>query len=215
MRAGAYQVPRPETYVRDLGTPKRRGCQNSILDARSLRRGLHPPHLHPRYKTDAAKGRGENGQFHGAGHVSRKSKNTGEKAKASSPVLFGSIGIIPRVGHGVGQAVDPHFDPHLFQRFCNKKHRKLRFSMLFGAGGVTRTHDLLITKCIGVLRLTVFRDFGAFPLGILREVRPILSIVFVRSFPRVGLGVGQTDTSASKKPRMGFAVIFRLAVSLS
>ena len=131
MRAGAYQVPRPETYVRDLGTPKRRGCQNSILDARSLRRGLHPPHLHPRYKTDAAKGRGENGQFHGAGHVSRKSKNTGEKAKASSPVLFGSIGIIPRVGHGVGQAVDPHFDPHLFQRFCNKKHRKPKFSMLF------------------------------------------------------------------------------------
>ena len=146
MRAGAYQVPRPETYVRDLGTPKRRGCQNSILDARSLRRGLHPPHLHPRYKTDAAKGRGENGQFHGAGHVSRKSKNTGEKAKASSPVLFGSIGIIPRVGHGVGQAVDPHFDPHLFQRFCNKKHRKPKFSMLFGAGGVTRTHDLLITN---------------------------------------------------------------------
>ena len=46
--------------------------------------------------------------------------------------------------------------------------------MLFGAGGVTRTHDLLITKCIGVLHLTVFRDFGAFPLGILREVRPIL-----------------------------------------
>ena len=58
--------------------------------------------------------------------------------------------------------------------------------MLFGAGGVTRTHDLLITKCIGALRLAVFRAFGAFPLGILREVRPILSIVFVRSFPRVG-----------------------------
>ena len=64
--------------------------------------------------------------------------------------------------------------------------------MLFGAGGVTRTHDLLITKCIGVLRLTVFRDFGAFPLGILREVRPILSTVFVRSFSRVGHGVGQS-----------------------
>ena len=63
--------------------------------------------------------------------------------------------------------------------------------MLFGAGGVTRTHDLLITKCIGVLHLTVFRDFGAFPLGILREVHPILSIVFVRSFPRVGHGVGR------------------------
>ena len=28
------------------------------------------------------------------------------------------------VGHGVGQAVDPHFDPHHFQRFCNKKAPK-------------------------------------------------------------------------------------------
>ena len=57
---------------------------------------------------------------------------------------------------------------------------------------MTRTHDLLITKCIGVLRLAVFRAFGAFPLGILREVRPILSIVSVRSFPRVGHGVVQS-----------------------
>lgn len=72
-----------------------------------------------------------------------------------------------------------------------KAPKPLRFQGFFGAGGVTRTHDLLITKCIRALHLTVFRDFGAFPLGILREVRPILSIVFVRSFPRVGLGVGQ------------------------
>ena len=106
-------------------------------------------------------------------------------------------------------------------KYVKTPHFRAEFSALhlssthFGAGGVTRTHDLLITKCIRALHLTVFRDFGAFPLGILREVRPILSIVFVRSFPRVGLGVGQTDASASKKPRMGFAVIFRLAVSLS
>ena len=73
--------------------------------------------------------------------------------------------------------------------------------MLFGAGGVTRTHDLLITKCIGVLHLTVFRDFGAFPLGILREVRPILSIVFVRSFPRVGHGVGHGVGQSAFKTR--------------
>ena len=142
-------------------------------------------------------------------------RNTGEKAKASSPVLFKSIGTFPRVGQGVGQSLTHTLTHNICGIFATKKHRKPKFSMLFGAGGVTRTHDLLITKCIGVLRLTVFRDFGAFPLGILREVRPILSIVFVRSFPRVGLGVGQTDTSASKKPRMGFAVIFRLAVSLS
>ena len=28
------------------------------------------------------------------------------------------------MGQGVGQAVDPHFDPHHFQRFCNKKAPK-------------------------------------------------------------------------------------------
>ena len=34
----------------------------------------------------------------------------------------------------------------IFSVFATKKHRKPRFSMLFGAGGVTRTHDLLITN---------------------------------------------------------------------
>ena len=33
-----------------------------------------------------------------------------------------------------------------FSVFAAKKHRKPKFSMLFGAGGVTRTHDLLITN---------------------------------------------------------------------
>ena len=39
-------------------------------------------------------------------------------------MLFKPIRAFPRVGHGVGQAVDPHFDPHHFQRFCNKKAPK-------------------------------------------------------------------------------------------
>ena len=34
--------------------------------------------------------------------------------KTSSPVLFEPIRTFSRVGHGVGQAVDPHFDPHIF-----------------------------------------------------------------------------------------------------
>ena len=34
----------------------------------------------------------------------------------------------------------------IFSIFATKKHRKPKFSMLFGAGGVTRTHDLLITN---------------------------------------------------------------------
>ena len=33
-----------------------------------------------------------------------------------------------------------------FSVFATKKHRKPKFSMLFGAGGVTRTPDLLITN---------------------------------------------------------------------
>ena len=61
-------------------------------------------------------------------------------------MLFHPFRAFPRVGQGVGQAVDPHFDPHLFQLFATKKHRKPKFSMLFGAGGVTRTPDLLITN---------------------------------------------------------------------
>ena len=99
----------------------------------------------------------------------------------------------------------------IFSVFATKKHRKPKFSMLFGAGGVTRTHDLLITKCIGLLRLAVFRAFGAFPLGILQEVRPILSIVFVRSFPRVGHGVGQ---KRSLNPATSFTERRKLWISL-
>ncbi len=34
----------------------------------------------------------------------------------------------------------------IFGVFAMKKHRKPKFSVLFGAGGVTRTPDLLITN---------------------------------------------------------------------
>ena len=51
-------------------------------------------------------------------------------SKTSSPVLFKSIGTFLRVGHGVGQAVDPHFDPHIKVRFSNKKAPKTE---VFGA----------------------------------------------------------------------------------
>ena len=43
---------------------------------------------------------------------------------SKSRVHFLGYSLIRCVGHGVGQAVDPHFDPHLFQRFCNKKAPK-------------------------------------------------------------------------------------------
>ena len=35
------------------------------------------------------------------------------------------------MGHGVGQAVDPHFDPHLKVHFYNEKHPKSEDFRLF------------------------------------------------------------------------------------
>ena len=40
------------------------------------------------------------------------------------PLIFQPFRAFPRVGHGVGQAVDPHFDPHIKVRFFNKKAPK-------------------------------------------------------------------------------------------
>ena len=118
-------------------------------------------------------------------------RNTGEGAK---PPLRYSLNLSAhfRVWVTVWVRRLTHILTHtIFSVFATKKHRKPKFSMLFGAGGVTRTHDLLITKCIQTLRLTVFRDFGAFPPRILRMSCPICSVVSTRSFPRVGHGVGQ------------------------
>ena len=65
---------------------------------------------------------------------------------ASSPVLFKPIRTFPRVGHGVGQQLTRILTHTIFSVFAIKKHRKPKFSTLFGAGGVTRTPDLLITN---------------------------------------------------------------------
>ena len=56
-------------------------------------------------------------------------------------MLFHPFRAFPRVGQGVGQAVDPHFDPHLFQLFCNKKASKTE--VFVGAVGLVLTNQLL------------------------------------------------------------------------
>ena len=75
-----------------------------------------------------------------------KTKNTGEKAKASSPVLFKPIHAFSRVGHGVGQQLTHILTHTISGVFATKKHRKPKFSMLFGAAGQIRTADLILTK---------------------------------------------------------------------
>ena len=178
MRAGAYQVPRPETYVRDLGTPKRRGCQNSILDARSLRRGLHPPHLHSRYEAEAGQSRTNDGQLHGASDVSRKRmRNTGEGAKPSLRYSLNLSAHFP-VWVTVWVRQLTHILTHTISGvFATKKHRKPKFSMLFGAGGVTRTHDLLIT------------NYDSFVLPISVNARKVLCRKAFRIFAFCGISL--------------------------
>ena len=107
---GAYQVPRPETHIRDLGTAKRRRCENRQQYARALRRGLHTPHLHPRHTADAAKGRGENGQLHGADSISPAGKqSTGKEAISLRCSLVLSAHFVVPMGHELavgGKAAD-------------------------------------------------------------------------------------------------------------
>jgi len=50
------------------------------------------------------------------------------------------------VGHGVGQQLTHILARTIFGVFATKKHRKPKFSMLFGAAGQIRTADLILTK---------------------------------------------------------------------
>ena len=97
---GAFSVCRNCTvraHLRNADTVKRCGCENRQQYAGSLRRGIHPPHLHPRYKVEARRGSTNNGQFQGAGHASRKrTQKCRREDKAFSPVLFKSIRTFPR-----------------------------------------------------------------------------------------------------------------------
>ena len=146
---GSFPVCRNYTvraHIRDLGTAKRCRCENRQQHAGPLRRWLYAPHLHPRHAADAAKGRGENGQLHGTDPISPTGKqSTGKKAISLRCSFTLSVHFRVWVTMWVRQLT--HILAHtFFSVFATKKHRKPKFPMLFGAGGVTRTHDLLITN---------------------------------------------------------------------
>ena len=81
-RAGTPEISRLASHIRDLGTTKRRGRKDRVQHARSLRRRLHAPHLHPRHAANAGERCRKVGQFHGAGHV--KTKRAAERMRRSS-----------------------------------------------------------------------------------------------------------------------------------
>ena len=61
-------------------------------------------------------------------------------------MLFRPFRAFRQVGQGVGQNLAHTLTHNICNIFVTKKRRKPKFSMLFGAGGVTRTPDLLITN---------------------------------------------------------------------
>ena len=147
---GAFPVCRNYTvraYIRNLGTPKRCGCENRQQHAGSLRCWLYPSYLHPCYAADAAKCCREDGQLHGTDQI--KILIQAEALERTRLPLRCSFTLSAhfRVWVRVWVRQLTHILTHtFFSFFATKKHRKPKFSMLFGAGGVTRTPDLLITN---------------------------------------------------------------------
>ena len=88
-------------YLRCLENPSTYQCWPSYA---TIGKAIHSPHLHPRHSADAAKGCGENGQFHGSDSIRPTGKQSTGKETVSSPVLFGSFRTVRCVGHGVGRA---------------------------------------------------------------------------------------------------------------
>ena len=85
-------------------SPERCGRENGQQYAGPLRRGLHPPHLHPRHQTTAKPGGGDDGEFYGAGHVrQKKQQKARQEGRTSCLALSVPLRTFRRVGHGVGQ----------------------------------------------------------------------------------------------------------------
>ena len=61
-----------------------------------------------------------------------------------------------------------------------------------GAGGRTRTPDLLITKTIRSVQTLIYQRFWAFPLDPNVLSRPVISVVSIGFFRVVGHGVGRS-----------------------
>ena len=79
---------------------------------------------------------------------------------------------------------------------CQKVRKAPDFSTksgAFGAGGVIRTHDLLITKSGRSHKSADFRRFRGLSAHYQIVSSRLVSAVSTRSFPRVGHGVGQSS----------------------
>ena len=117
-------ITRSAAHLRNHGSAKRRGHQDGIQHAGPLRRRIHAPHLHPRHPTKTGRSSGHDGCLHGADVVKTKIRKSRPGGTILLPGTLVSIVSFRQVGHGVGQTVDPHFDPHEKVQIRNKKHPK-------------------------------------------------------------------------------------------
>ena len=106
---------------------------------------------------------------------------------------------IPEAGFflSVGSAVVKNNPQFLIGRKSCKNRRKtayFRRNKLFsGAAGRIRTADLILTKWLKAPKVLLSSAFGAFLFQKSVAFGAFLSIVSIRSFPRVGHGVGQAE----------------------
>ncbi len=97
---GVHPLPQPQTHLRDSGPPERRRYENSRQYAGTLRRRLHPPHLHPRHQATAEPGGRDNVKLYGPDHV-----NPPQKARKRQTgrwnFLSGTLRLRNNLGHGL------------------------------------------------------------------------------------------------------------------
>ena len=118
----------------------------------------------------------------------KRGKNTGQEGGTSCPVLSKPFHTFRRVGHGVGQPPDPH----RFGQKIRKIPEIIRFQGFSGAAGRIRTADLILTNCSKAPKVLLSSAFGAFLFQKCVVFGAFRSTVSIRSFSRVGHGVGQT-----------------------
>ena len=62
-RAAPHPLPRSPSHLRHHGPAKRRGCENSVINARSLLGGVHAGHLRPRHHRRTAQSSANDGEY--------------------------------------------------------------------------------------------------------------------------------------------------------
>ncbi len=91
-RAGTPPVPRPVPHLRHPGPPERCGHQDGLHHAGTLRRRIHPPHLHPHHPPETGRSRPGHGQPHDTGAMTTsKERKQRTVRKARLPERYAAV----------------------------------------------------------------------------------------------------------------------------